>query len=266
MSLSLRDIRGEKNPNWRGGGLHICVGCGGEFSSHLKSRKYCSHACYIKHRTITPELSKAYRTAGNKSAALRALNPRPVLGRRRICKACGVSFRHENRRAYCDDHQHIAKAVGLEKAQSVVKPKLGHLWACEHCGAGFYRTAKSIRKFCSYECHLASGGAIRAGLAAVRATMVYGAKKDANHKEIVDAITKCGVPFIDMSALGCGVPDLLVEAQGRLQLWEIKNRKTSYGRKGLNKNQKAWAESWRGSPVRIINSVDDALEAIGAKH
>ena len=91
---------------------------------------------------------------------------------------------------------------------------------------------------------------------------MYGAKKDANHKEIVDCLNKCGIPFIDLSALGYGVPDLVVEIQKKLGLWEIKNPKTPYGKRGLNKNQKAWAGKWRGSPVKIIKSVDDALAAI----
>jgi hypothetical protein len=110
---------------------------------------------------------------------------------------------------------------------------------------------------------LASGGPIRAGLEAKRMARIYGAKKDANHAEIVDVIKKLNVPFIDMSALGCGVPDLVVENHGRLELWEIKNKRTSYGKRGLSKNQKAWAAKWTGSKVVLIHCVDDVLIRLG---
>jgi hypothetical protein len=92
--------------------------------------------------------------------------------------------------------------------------------------------------------------------------MTYGAKKDANHKEIVKAIKKMGVPCIDISSIGCGAPDLVVENRGKLELWEVKNPNTSYGKRGLNKNQVAWAAQWRGSPVRIVRTVDDVVIAL----
>ena len=94
-------------------------------------------------------------------------------------------------------------------------------------------------------------------------TKVYGAKKDANHTEIVGAIKKLRIPFIDLSALGYGVPDLVVEIRGKLELWEIKNKKTGYGRRGLSKNQKAWAAKWAGNPVVVIMCVDDVLIRAG---
>lgn len=257
---------GSLNPNYRGASERVCVGCGATFHSYNKTRKYCCKPCHVAHRVVTDEMLAAFRAASQKAVISRRANPPKRKSKPKFCKECGAQFMFKGKRLYCDEHQHIAKSAGLEKAQAAEKVRAGTITPCRHCGEGFYRYPKSRRKFCSYECHLASGGAIRAGLAAVRASQVYGTKKDANHREIVDAISKAGVPFIDMSALGCGVPDLLVDVEGSLQLWEIKNKKTSYGRKGLNKNQEAWAKNWKGSPVRLIYSVEDALQAVGLKH
>ena len=93
----------------------------------------------------------------------------------------------------------------------------------------------------------------------------YGAKKDANHGEIVDFLVRTATPHFDTSPLGCGFPDLIVCVRGVVELWEIKNPKNSYGRKGLNKNQQAFVTGWPGGPVVIIRSVDEALARLNGK-
>lgn len=66
--------------------------------------------------------------------------------------------------------------------------------------------------------------------------------------------------------MGCGVPDLLISTNaGDLEFWEVKNLKTSYGKHGLNPKQVAWAMDWRGSPVYVIESVDDALRFLNGE-
>ena len=92
---------------------------------------------------------------------------------------------------------------------------------------------------------------------------MYGKRKDANHNEIVDAMTKVGAYVIDMSHVGKGFPDLIVGFQSKTILMEIKNRKTSYGRKGLNKNQLEWKEQWLGGPYCVVDSPESALRMIG---
>jgi hypothetical protein len=96
-------------------------------------------------------------------------------------------------------------------------------------------------------------------LAASAAHMRYGAKKDENHVAIQEAIEAFGIPVYDMSGAGSGVPDCLVWIRESWQLVEIKNPKTAYGRRGLNAIQKVWIDKWRGGPVHILKSVDDAL-------
>ena len=88
------------------------------------------------------------------------------------------------------------------------------------------------------------------------------ARKDANHHEIVDALTKAGAYVLDMSHVGGGFPDLIIGFQQKTILMEIKNPKTSYGRKGLNKNQLKWKEQWIGGSYCVVDSVESSLRAI----
>ena len=91
-----------------------------------------------------------------------------------------------------------------------------------------------------------------------------GAKKDANHDIIIDALRTMCVGYIELYELGYGVPDLLVYVDG-YHLWEIKNPETRYGKKGLNKNQQAWADGWRGGPVHVIRTVAEAVAFVNSR-
>jgi hypothetical protein len=44
---------------------------------------------------------------------------------------------------------------------------------------------------------------------------------------------------------------------------EIKNPKTAYGRKGLNKNQLKWKEQWTGGTYCVVDGPEAALRMIG---
>jgi hypothetical protein len=135
---------------------------------------------------------------------------------------------------------------------------------CCQCGGRYHHYNKNNR-YCSYSCHLKSGGALRAGLAAAGARVKYGAKKDANHIAIVQVMKQCGVPVYDLSGAGNGVPDCIAWVKNEWRLVEIKNPKTGYGRRGLNPIQQKWIDQWRGGPVFILKSVDDALAFTGGK-
>lgn len=106
---------------------------------------------------------------------------------------------------------------------------------------------------------------MRAGLAAAKKMKTYGAKKDANHNEIVDAFKKLGAPVMDLSSMGGGVPDLIVECQGVLHLVDVKNPKTGYGKRGLNKLQKKWAEQWNGGPVYLVYTLQDVENLVNGR-
>lgn len=84
----------------------------------------------------------------------------------------------------------------------------------------------------------------------------YAAKRDSNEKQIIEALEGVGASVTQISAKG--VPDLLVGYQGATYLMETKNK---YGK--LTPDQVAFMDTWRGSPVLIVKTVKQALEALG---
>lgn len=113
--------------------------------------------------------------------------------------------------------------------------------------------------YCSYKCHLDSGGAFRAGIAASKAIMKYGAKKDANHNQIFTELRKhCAV--YDFSAMGHGLPDGIAWIKESWHLFDVKNPKTGYGRRGLNPVQIKWVNQWKGGPVYLIYTEEEAVQ------
>lgn len=175
-------------------------------------------------------------------------------GHHKECKFCKIMFRCDanSNKVTCSTECMLAHREN-KKAKA----------NCLHCNKFFTFSKSCERLFCSYECFKKNGGPQRAGFAAVEKIEMYGRKKDANHNEIVDAMTKVGAYVIDMSHVGKGFPDLIVGFQNMTILMEIKNPKTSYGKKGLNKNQLQWKEKWTGGAYCVVDSIDSALRMIG---
>jgi hypothetical protein len=190
---------------------------------------------------------------------------KPKLGYNLVCIVCNESFRAFIKSKYCLNHKAEAEI------NKVAKIKLGRpvdlnkkeIKTCLQCKKQFEHYKSRQKSYCSYKCHLDSGGALRAGTASKGAIMKYGVKKDANHNEIVDALEKAGAYVLDMSHVGRGFPDLIVGFKSETILMEIKNPKTSYGKKGLNKNQLKWKENWLGGAYCVVDSPDAALRMIG---
>lgn len=86
---------------------------------------------------------------------------------------------------------------------------------------------------------------------------------DANQPEIVRALRQCGASVQPIHAVGKGVPDLLVGLQGRNVLLEIKDGSKPPSARQLTGDERDWHEAWRGQVV-VVNSVDEALRAVGA--
>lgn len=85
------------------------------------------------------------------------------------------------------------------------------------------------------------------------------ARRDANHAPIVNTFRQMGCTVYETDRVGEGFPDAVVGLLGVSHLVEIKNPATHYGRGGLNKTQSAFAAEWRGSPVTVITSEDEAM-------
>ena len=88
-----------------------------------------------------------------------------------------------------------------------------------------------------------------------------GRKTDANQSDIIATLREVGATVVDLSAVGKGVPDLLVGFRGATYLLEVKNVK---GRNRTTPDQDVFYAWWRGAPVFIVRTADEALTAIGA--
>ena len=79
------------------------------------------------------------------------------------------------------------------------------------------------------------------------------ARVDSNHGEIVEALLSVsGVKVHSLAGVGCGCPDLLVGANGRTYLAEIKDGEKCPSHRTLTPDQKRWILKWTGSPVVIL--------------
>jgi hypothetical protein len=88
------------------------------------------------------------------------------------------------------------------------------------------------------------------------------ARKDRSHDEVVATFRALGcsvaethLPPVD------GFPDTLVGCVGLNHLVEIKSD-SSYGKRGLNDNQSAFARDWRGGRVHLCRNRDEAAALV----
>ena len=88
-----------------------------------------------------------------------------------------------------------------------------------------------------------------------------GRKTDANQASIMAALRQVGATVVDLSAVGRGVPDLLVGFRGHTYLLEVKNKA---GRNRLTADQDVFLAWWHGVPPVIVYNENDALIAIDA--
>lgn len=82
-------------------------------------------------------------------------------------------------------------------------------------------------------------------------------RTDRNHREIVEALRQFGATVFDTHELGRGYVDICVGFGGRTYLMELKSEG---GR--LTEAEKQFRGSWRGSPIYIIHSVEEAIDII----
>ena len=89
------------------------------------------------------------------------------------------------------------------------------------------------------------------------------ARIDENQPAIVAALQKAGALVLSLAPIGKGVPDLLCHYHGRFVLLEVKNPTKPKADRQLTPAQKVWHAIW---PVTVVETVDQALAAIGANH
>lgn len=90
------------------------------------------------------------------------------------------------------------------------------------------------------------------------------AKIDRNQPEIVEALRKAGATVQSLAAIGDGVPDLLCGFRNDIYLLEVKDGTRKPSERELTPDQVKWHIAWRGGNCSVVNSIDEALAAIGA--
>lgn len=87
------------------------------------------------------------------------------------------------------------------------------------------------------------------------------ARTDANQQEIVHGLRQSGCTVLDLSAVGCGCPDILVGRAGHNWLFEIKDGSKPPSARKLTIPEQAFFAMWRGN-VQVVKSLDEAIDAI----
>lgn len=82
-------------------------------------------------------------------------------------------------------------------------------------------------------------------------------KRDANHRDIIQALRDAYITVFDTADVGRGYPDLVCGHQGQNYLLEIK---TQGGK--LTPDQVEFIETWRGT-VHIVRTPAEALAVFG---
>lgn len=88
---------------------------------------------------------------------------------------------------------------------------------------------------------------------------MYGKKIDLLQKEVVKGLRKIGCSVTILSAVGNGVPDLLVGFRGVNFLIEVKSKKTAT----LTPDQVEFFRTWNGQ-VAVIYSVEEAINLVSS--
>ncbi len=82
----------------------------------------------------------------------------------------------------------------------------------------------------------------------------YAKRRDTTHAEVRDTLRQAGYTVFDAGSVGGDFPDLVVGAHGFTFLVEVK----SPGGK-LSAGQRRFSDGWRGGPVVVAYSGDQAL-------
>jgi hypothetical protein len=90
------------------------------------------------------------------------------------------------------------------------------------------------------------------------------AKVDRNQAEIAAALRSAGAFVQSLAAVGGGVPDLLVGFRRQTYLLEVKDGTKPPSARELTPDQVNWHMGWNGGVCMVVNSVEEALIAVGA--
>ena len=80
---------------------------------------------------------------------------------------------------------------------------------------------------------------------------------DVNHAEVAQYYRDLGCSVADTSAAGFGVPDLAIGCAGVTTLVEIKDADGD-----ISQSQKHFMQTWRGGPIAVVRSLDEAIDHV----
>lgn len=87
---------------------------------------------------------------------------------------------------------------------------------------------------------------------------------DANQKEVVTILRKCGYSVAITSSLGNGFPDLVVARNKRTVLVEIKDGTKPPSKRKLTDDEKSFSGTWSGEYL-VANNANDILNHFNHK-
>lgn len=91
--------------------------------------------------------------------------------------------------------------------------------------------------------------------------MRHAFRKDAVHADIARTLRDLGCTVVALN--DANVPDLLVGKDGRTYLLEVKSPKGPAVKKGkLKPGQAAFIRDWKGTPVSVVYTPEDAINAV----
>ncbi|HET7099601.1 MAG TPA: hypothetical protein VFJ52_00505 [Terriglobia bacterium] len=91
----------------------------------------------------------------------------------------------------------------------------------------------------------------------------YARKQDSNARVVIDAFEAAGCSVLVITSTRPGCPDLAVGVSGRTHLVEVKPDVNVTARRNLRPTQVAFADSWRGGPVHVVRSANEAFQLAG---
>ena len=89
-------------------------------------------------------------------------------------------------------------------------------------------------------------------------------KTDANHAEVRNGLRSLGFEVLDLSAAGCGVPDLAVKVKGKLGMphfLEIKDGNKCLSAQALTPDQEVW-HNFAQAVTSKVRSLEEAVKAL----
>jgi hypothetical protein len=85
---------------------------------------------------------------------------------------------------------------------------------------------------------------------------------DSNQQQIVRNLRAIGASVQSLAEIGKGAPDLLVGAQGKNWLFEIKSPDQPPSKRRLTPDEARWHSDWRGQ-IHTVENFSEVLEVLG---